>query len=115
MLYQIGLAARVFDPEGALLLPWRDGTDTGSLRRRMTRTATLDGGVSVVNRGFTDADRTLSIAMEGAEPALVDKVKRMLRLHGSITVMLNDGAYTGAPREYDERRQTLVVLLTGTA
>lgn len=115
MRYPIGLAARTYDPEGALLLPWRGESDTGTRSRRMSRTATLDGGVAVTNRGYTDADRTLTLALEGLPQATIERATRLLRLHGSLTVTLADGAYTGTARDYNERRQTLTVLITGTA
>ena len=114
-MYQIGLSARVFDPEGAMTIPWREGTEAGSLRRRLTRARTLDGGVAVTNRGFTDADRTLTLSLAGQPEAMVERARRMLRLHGTITVTHRDGAFTGAPSEYNDRRQELTVLITGTA
>jgi hypothetical protein len=114
-MYQIGLAARVFDPEGALLSPEHGDSETGSLSRRLTRARTLDGGVAVTNRGFTDADRTLTLSLAGQPEATIERARRMLRLHGTITVTHWDGAYTGAPSEYNARRQELTVLITGTA
>lgn len=115
MLYHIGLAARTFDPDGALLLPWRDGTETDSIARRVTRTATLDGGAAISNRGYTPADRTLTISLAGQPLALVERVRRLLRLHGNVSVSLRDGAYLGVPSEFNERQQTLTVLLSGDA
>ncbi|NIC05271.1 hypothetical protein [Billgrantia bachuensis] len=111
----IGLAARTFDPQGALLLPGHGDNDTGSLRRRVTRAATLDGGVAITNRGYSAADRTLTLSLAGQPLALVERARRLLRLHGNVTVTLADGAFTGTPSEYNERRQELVVLISGTA
>jgi hypothetical protein len=111
----IGLAARSFDPEGALLLPEHADNDTGSLRRRVARAATLDGGVAITNRGYSPADRTLTISLADMPEALVERARRMLRLHGSLTVTLADGAFTGTASEYSERRRELTVLISGTA
>ena len=111
----IGLAARTFDPEGALLIPDTGNNDTGSLARRLTRAATLDGGVAITNRGYAAADRTLSISLEGLPEAMVERARRLLRLHGSLTISLADGAYTGTASEYSERRRELTVLISGTA
>lgn len=115
MPYLIGLAARTFDPEGALLLRWREGTETESIRRRVNRVATLDGGVSISNRGHAPGDRTVTISLQGESLALIERVRRLLRLHSQITVSLRDGAYTGVSSDYDERRQELIVLISGTA
>lgn len=115
MRYLIGLAARTYDPEGALLLPWRDGTETESISRRVNRVATLDGGVSISNRGHAPGDRTVVISLQGEPLALVERARRMLRLHSQVTVSLRDGCFTGVPSEYNERRQELTVLISGTA
>ncbi|GHA85460.1 hypothetical protein [Modicisalibacter luteus] len=112
MHYQIGLAALTFDPEGALLVPWRDGTETDSISRRITRTATLDGGAAISNRGYSPADRTITLSLDGLPLALVDRARRLLRLHGNLTVSLREGTFAGVPSEYNEKQQTLTILLT---
>ncbi|KGE78277.1 hypothetical protein [Halomonas salina] len=111
----IGLAARAYDPEGALVLPWRDGTNVGDLTRRVSRTRTLDGGVAVTDRGHAAGDRTLTVSLEGRTISVVERVRRLLRLHGQVTVSLDDGCYTATLSEYNERRQELTVLILGTA
>src|SRR5690554_5108626 len=115
MRYLIGLAAATFDPEGALLIPEHGDNDTGSLVRRVTRARTLDGGVAMTNRGYTPADRTLRLSLQGQPQALVERAKRLLRLHGNLMVSLVGGAFTGTASEYDEGRQELTVLISGTA
>ncbi len=95
MRYLIGLAARTFDPEGTLLLPWRDGTETESISRRVNRTATLDGGVSITNRGYAPGDRTVTLSLQGEPLARVERARRLLRLHSQITISMRDGCYTG--------------------
>lgn len=111
----IGLAARSFDPEGALLLPEHGDNDTGSLTRRVTRVRTLDGGVAITNRGYAAADRTLSISLVGLPEAMAERARRLLRLHGSLTITLADGAFTCTASEYSDRRRELTVLISGTA
>jgi len=115
MRYLIGLAARTYDPEGTLQVPWRDGTQTESLSRRVNRVRTLDGGVSVSDRGHAPGDRTVVVSLQGQPLALVERARRMLRLHGNITVSMRDGCFTATPDSYDENRQELTVLISGTA
>lgn len=115
MRYLIGLAARTFDPEGAMLVPWQDGTESESIARRVNRVRTLDGGVSVSDRGHAPGDRTLTLSLAGLPLATVERARRLLRLHGQLTVSLRDGCYTGTPREYNERQKTLTVLISGAA
>ncbi len=110
MRYLIGLAARTFDPEGTLRVPWRDGTESESLTRRVSRVATLDGGVSVTDRGHARSDHRRLAGRRAA-----GRARRLLRLHSQVTISLRDGAFTGRTQAYDESRQTLTVLITGTA
>ncbi len=113
--YLIGLAARTYDPEGALVLPWRDGTNAGDLTRRVSRTRTLDGGVAVTDRGHAPGDRTVVVSFLGESQARIEWAKRLLRLHGNVTVSLPDGCFTAAPQRFDENRQALILLARGTA
>lgn len=115
MSYLIGLAARTYDPAGAMLIPMRAGTESESLTRRVNRVRTLDGGVSLTNRGHAPGDRTITLSLEGQSLAVVERARRLLRLHGQLTVSLRDGCYIGTASEYNERQQTLTVLLSGTA
>jgi len=115
MRYLIGLAARTFDPEGTLQVPWRDGTQTESLTRRVNRVRTLDGGVSISDRGYAPGDRTVVVSLVGQPLAMVERARRLLRLHGNVTVSMRDGFFSGTPSGYDEGRQELTVLIKGTA
>ncbi len=115
MRYLIGLAARTFDPEGAFLVPWQDGTESESLTRRVSRVPTLDGGVSVTDRGHAAGDRTIVVSLAGEPLATVERARRLLRLHSQVTISLRDGCYAARTQAYDESRQTLTVLITGTA
>ncbi|MFW6344807.1 MAG: hypothetical protein ACOC0M_00525 [Halomonas sp.] len=115
MRYQIGLAARNFDPEGTLLVPWHDGTESESISRRVNRVRTLDGGVAINNRGYAPGDRTLRLSLQGLPLATVERARRLLRLHSQLTVSLRDGCFTGTPESYNEGRQELTVLISGTA
>lgn len=115
MIPIIGLAALTFDPQGAVIVPWRDGTETESISRRVSRTATLDGGAAISNRGYSPADRTLTISLQGESLALIEQVRRLVRLHGQVTVSMRDGVLFGVPESYDESRQLLSVLVAGTA
>ena len=115
MRYLIGLAARTFDPEGALLVPWQDGTESESIARRVNRVRTLDGGVAVSDRGYAPGDRTLTLSLAGLPFDTVERARRLLRLHSHVTVSLRDGAFTGRTERYNENRNELTVLITGTA
>lgn len=114
-MYLIGIAARSYDPLGALLLPYRDGTVLGDLSRRVSRVRTLDGGVAVTNRGHSPGDRTLVISLEDQPMDVIDQVRRVVRLHAFVTVSIPDGCFIGVPSEYADNRQLLTILITEEA
>lgn len=115
MRYLIGLAARTFDPEGALLVPWRADTQSENLSRRVTRVKTLDLGVAITDRGYTPGDRTVVLSLLGEPKKTVERARRLLRLHSNVTISLNDGCFAARMSSYDERRKEITVLITGVA
>ncbi|CAO1663544.1 PilZ domain-containing protein [Halomonas sp. NYA30] len=114
-MHLIGLAARSYDPLGAMLLPHRDGTTLGDVNRRVSRVSTLDGGVAVTNRGHSPGDRTVVLSFAGLPRDVVDRARRMVRLHAIVTLSIPDGCFVGVPSEYVERRQELTILITEEA
>lgn len=114
-MYLIGLAARGYDPRGALLLPHRDGTTLGDVNRRVSRVRTLDGGVAVTNRGHSPGDRTITLSFSGMPREVVEQARRMVRLHAFVTVSIPDGCFVGVPSEYAEQQEALTILITEEA
>lgn len=114
-MYLIGLAARGYDPRGAMLLPYLDGTALGDVNRRVSRVSTLDGGVAVTNRGHSPGDRTVTLSLLGLPREVVDQARRLVRIHASVTLSIPDGCFIGIPSEFVDRRQELIILITQEA
>lgn len=110
-MHLIGLAARGYDPRGAMLLPHLDGTTLGDVSRRVSRVGTLDGGVSVTNRGHSPGDRTVTLSLLGLPRETVDQARRLVRVHASVTLSMPDGCFIGIPSEFTDRRQELTILI----
>lgn len=115
MTYLIGLAARGYDPVGAMLVPRRDGAQLDDINRRVSRVKTLDGGVSITNRGHSPGDRTVVLSFAGAARADVERARRLVRIHPRVTVSTHDGCFIGVPSEYAEAQQEMTILITGDA
>lgn len=98
----IGLAASIYDPTGALFIRGSQ-IDVGSVmknrsrERRVTRTATLDGGVSVYDTGCSVADRELIIKAPKATVALAAFFTYMVETYDTVILTTNEGAYEGTP------------------
>lgn len=94
----IALATLTIDPFGAQLLTLRPGgANLGDTARRVSRIATLDGGASILDGGYTDTDRTIVVDLAGQDRSTIDALKYLFQVHSSLIVMTEDGAFAAAP------------------
>lgn len=100
MMYSVSLCADVFDPEGDVLLPAVASSDIGSMTRRITRTATLDGGASLEDLGHCPGDMTLRVVFKLASTELDQKVKRLISIYPLLTLATQHGCWRGAVDDY---------------
>jgi hypothetical protein len=98
----IGLAATVYDPDGHCYI------DAGELdrgvevvnskrERRVSRTATLDGGVATYDTGYAVADRTLIVKIPVPTSAQTVLFFHLAETYSEIIVTTGDGAFKGTP------------------
>ena len=93
----ITLAPVSYDPNGVVRLPMiGDNSEFINGERRLTRTRTLDLGVSFSDSGFSDGDRTLRIEIARPTQAVSERIAYLCRYHPLIQVCAPDGAYIGA-------------------
>lgn len=88
----IGISAPSYDPSGHLVLPVR-AAGAYQARRRGSVTATLDGGVSVYDAGYSDADSTLSATWTGATPAQLATLRYLVAYYAELYVCVESGVY----------------------
>ncbi len=94
----IAIATLIIDPFGSQLLDLPPGAaNLGDIARRVSRVATLDGGASILDGGYTVADRTISVDLFGQEKTTVDALKYLFQVHESLLVLTEDGAFKAAP------------------
>lgn len=79
------------------LLP--DYTD-GEVRRRVNRSATLDGGAVIADGGFSDADRTLQMRWQRMNAEEEAAVERLVQTYGLINVSTPSGVFVACPESY---------------
>jgi len=97
----ISITSRNFDPLGYLDIDPLPGSSEDNYSRRVTRTATLDGGVAISDRGYSDGDRTLTYRYRPVSRDHDNRAKRLLRLHPTVQVSTPDGVYLAAPQSFD--------------
>jgi len=98
----IGISALVYDTAGAKILETDNEKDLSNRKgsRRVTITATLDGGVTVYDTGFSDGDRIISVNVPAASQEDINFAEHICRAYNLITVTMLDGAYKAVPESY---------------
>lgn len=109
----VHLASKLFDLTGAVLLDCLPATNSGEIKRRVNRVATLDGGAAFNDFGFAEGDRTIELRWMPSDPAVDAVVARLLRVHRWVYVSMPDGLWLAAPETYtpgdEESRLVLLV------
>jgi len=72
------------------------GSDMETLRPRVTRTATLDGGVVITHQGWSDGDRTLQIVARDMSLDDRDTLRTMVQNQTEFVLSCRHGCYRGA-------------------
>lgn len=114
----IGIATTTVDPYGALLLDCNDQrTNLGDIKRRVTRIATLDLGAAIIDTGYTDADRTVTLDISNETEANVEAAKWVTKYHSRVLLFLPDGAHAATPEQVTEARGNVTwrLLISGAA
>jgi hypothetical protein len=99
----IAISTLYFDPLGALVFDEvpQDAVAALSVSRRVTRTPTLDGGASIVDGGYSAADRTITLKLVPETPLEdVLNLQRIVKTYSLVLVLTSDGAFLTAPRDF---------------
>ena len=92
----ITLAPVSYDPNGVIKLPViGDNSEFINGERRLTRTRTLDLGVTISDNGFTHGDRTLRLEISRPSLLISQRIAYLCEYHSLIQVAAPDGAYIG--------------------
>jgi len=91
----LSITTKDFDLNGHVLL--QPDVDSRLLdnTRRVSRTATLDGGCSIDDQGFSHGDRTLDIRQTGVSADTFARLQYITRTYSSVRVSQPDGVFSG--------------------
>jgi len=113
---KIGLASRLYDSAGALMVdPLPEDTQIRENTRRLTRTKTLDGGVVISDSGFSHGDRTFEVAVASTE-ILWSSLWAIFKNSSWITVSIEEGCFLAKMEDLKERngKITMKILISET-
>jgi len=95
----ISITTSTYDLSGQLIISEDPNSDLKSNIRRVSRIATLDGGCSITDQGFSHADRTLDIRQEGISQDDADRIWYLFRNYSLLRISTYDGVFLGAIQE----------------
>lgn len=101
----ISLCSQLFDYAGAHVLRLdAAGSDLSPLSRRLSRTATLDGGALLIDNGYCVADATFTLSI--AELSFLQRQALLdtLANHSLLSLSCRLGCFLGAVERVDESR-----------
>jgi len=114
----LAISTLVIDPFGVQVLRLKPGgANLGDTARRVSRVATLDGGASILDGGYTVADRTITIDLAGQTRDTVDALKYLCAVHSALLVFTEDGAFKAAPERVSVNANgaSMTLLVSGVA
>ena len=98
-----------YDPSGVLSIDPDGSSDLFARVRRVNSTATLDGGRSFEQRGYTDADRTMTIASESATKEQHDRANYLIGLYSKLKMYTEEGIFLVTISEVNYRSGALII------
>jgi len=90
----ISLSAPTYDIAGTVLLPWTRVKNPYDTERRGSVTATLDGGVSVYDTGYSDSDQTLRATVKNPSRALLVSLRYLIAYYAQLILCCETGCYS---------------------
>jgi hypothetical protein len=99
----VSLCAYLFDYEANLLV---DASVADSkfavIGRRVTRTATLDGGCMIVDNGYSASDATFVVSIPSITKENANIIKYMVIRHSLLVLSCRAGCFLGVADAIDE-------------
>lgn len=105
----ISFNAPTYNPIGSIYFR-QNPEDLYSATRRATVTATLDGGSSVYDTGYSVSDRTIKVQVKNATLDQVTAIAYLIELYPRLIVSTGAGCFE-ALCEYSTRKNTLSITL----
>lgn len=94
------IASPTFDLEGFVQIDIANSETVGEPKRRVNRVATLDGGVTYNDAGYSDGDRTIEMRWQVRDKVTEDAVDRLIQLYSTVTVSTRRGVFRALLETY---------------
>jgi hypothetical protein len=108
------LASTTFDLEGNVILRMAERSTVFAQSRRVTRSKTLDGGVSLSDLGFSHGDRTMIVKSKISSKAEYEAVQYLFSNYPTLILSIDEGAFLGSISGIDLRNDELLITFLPT-
>lgn len=106
----IAISTPTFDLDGSLVIRDYDpSTDIRSRSRRVSRTATLDGGCVIEDNGLSHADRLFRIVLKALSQAEVENIERLIEYYSELYISTPEGVFGGVMENLNNNNGTVTV------
>lgn len=96
----ITLSVDTFDTNGFIILRAARGTKITRITRRVSKTATLDGGSSVLDLGHSPSDPDYEIVVDAISLGDLEKLKDLVRLYPLVNMSNSEGYFKGVITDF---------------
>lgn len=102
----------LFDYSGNFLIPIQPlDSDLSHIARRVSRSATLNGGSIIIDNGFTAADATFNIVIRDIDNATRLALMAMIQRHSAIIVSVKENVFSGVVETVSDRETMKIKFL----
>ena len=92
----ISISSPTYDPDGCIFIDCHP-TNLFDATRRGSVTATLDGGVSVYDTGYSIADQTIKCSVPHPDKAMLLQLQYLITYYGQVVLCCEAGAFLCVP------------------
>jgi hypothetical protein len=107
----VSICSALFDFAGDFLIPVDMDSDLSHISRRVSRTATLDGGSIIVDNGYSASDATFNIIIRDIDPATRTGLMAMVNRHSLITISVKENIFSGVVDTLEDKDKMKIKFL----
>jgi hypothetical protein len=97
---KVFISTPTFDVAGDIELDVNPDTDFLEISRRVSRIATVDGGVAINDGGYSDGDILFDYTWRTVSKAHNDSIARIVKLYPTVKLSTIDGVFLAAPSTF---------------
>ena len=110
---RVNISAKTFDISAVMEINTLPENTQGAMARRANRVATLDGGVSLNDMGYSHGDRDIQLIYKSVSDTHDTIARRLVELHSRVILSMPEGCFEAVPEAFEAvaNRNTFSLLI----